>query len=46
MIPAPKSPAPPLTKEVVEGIATGFLKIHPMDVVDALIRMDDDDDEA
>lgn len=45
MIPPSKSPAPHLSKEIVEGIATGFLKIHPTDVSDALIQMDSNDDE-
>ena len=31
------TPAPYLTKEVIEGIATGFLQIHPSDVSVAIL---------
>jgi hypothetical protein len=37
---------PHLTKELVEDIATGFLQIHPKDVSDALLKMDNDDGKA
>lgn len=40
MIPPSQAPAPHLDKNIVEGIATGFLQIHPSDVSDALIKMD------
>jgi hypothetical protein len=46
MIPASPSvqaPAPYLTKEVVEGIATGFLQIHPSDVSAAILHKDIND---
>jgi hypothetical protein len=42
---APLAPAPHLNRDIVEGIATGFLQIHPMDVSDALIRMDVDEED-
>lgn len=35
-----QAPAPHLNKAIVEGIASGFLQIHPRDVSDALIKMD------
>lgn len=44
IIPATSAPAPHLNRDIVEGIATGFLQIHPRDVSDALIKMDVDDD--
>ena len=44
IIPATSAPAPHLNRDIVEGIATGVLQIHPRDVSDALIKMDADDD--
>jgi hypothetical protein len=38
------APAPYLMKEIVEGIATGFLQIHPS-VVSATILSKDNSDE-
>nr|CAZ96179.1 putative tyrosine specific protein phosphatase (module) [Saccharum hybrid cultivar R570] len=32
MVPTPNSPAPHLTKDIGDGVATGFLQIHPRDV--------------
>jgi len=46
MIPASpftSAPAPYLTKEVIEGIATGFLQIHPSDVSAAILQKDVND---
>lgn len=39
------APAPHLNKDIVEGIATGFLQIHPRDVSDALIKLEANEDE-
>lgn len=38
------APAPHLNQDIVEGIATGFLQIHPSDVSDALIKLDANED--
>ena len=41
MIPAlahTPAPAPHLTQEIVEGIATGFLQIHPSDVSATILK--------
>lgn len=38
-----QAPAPYLTKEVVQGIAMGFLQIHPSDVSVAIIQNDIND---
>lgn len=47
MIPASPAhePAPHLNRDIVEGIATGFLQIHPTDVSDALIKLDSNEDD-
>lgn len=45
IIPAPGStPAPHLTKNVIEGIATGFLQIQPEVVSAALLQYDPNED--
>ena len=46
MIPASpftSAPVPYLTKEVIEGIATGFLHIHPSDVSATILQKDVND---
>lgn len=42
MIPASPvcDPAPHLNKDILEGITTGFLQIHPSVVSNALIKLD------
>jgi len=41
--PSTSAPAPYLTKEVIEGIATGFLQIHPSDVSATILQKDVND---
>jgi len=41
--PSTSAPTPYLTKEVIEGIATGFLQIHPSDVSVAILQKDVND---
>jgi hypothetical protein len=42
--PPTPAPAPHLSKEIVEGIATGFLQIHPSDVSAAILSKDNNVD--
>lgn len=42
-VPLQPAPAPYLTQEIVEGIATGFLQIHPSDVSAAVLKKDIND---
>ena len=41
--PSTSAPAPYLTKEVIEGIATGFLQIHPSNVSATILQKDVND---
>lgn len=42
-LPSTSALAPYLTKEVIEGIATGFLHIHPSDVSTTILQKDVND---